>query len=95
MGFKLIIMKDFIKNNYHKHLGIGILIGILTALVFNSLTEWQSYMIIIISLFIGYCIGVIWEGEQTYRYQGVQWDWNDVFYSAIGSGIGSLIILFL
>jgi uncharacterized membrane protein len=88
-------MKDFFKNNYHKHLGIGFLIGVLTALILHNLSEWQNYMIIIMALFIGYCGGVIWEGEQTYRYNGVQWDWNDVFYSAIGSGIGSLIILFL
>jgi hypothetical protein len=84
-------MKDFLKNNYHKHLGIGFLIGVLMGLLLNNLTD---YIVVIIALFIGYCGGIIWEGEQTFKYNN-DWDWNDVFYSAIGSGIGSLIILFL
>jgi VanZ family protein len=84
-------MKDFLKNNYHKHLGIGFLIGVLMALLLNNLTD---YIVVIIALFIGYCAGIIWEGEQTFKYNN-DWDWNDVFFSAIGSGIGSLIILFL
>jgi uncharacterized membrane protein len=79
-----------IKNNYHKHLGIGILIGVLTAFILNF-TALENYMIIILTSFIGYVAGVIWEGEQTYRYNNV-WDWWDVFFSGIGAGIGSLII---
>jgi hypothetical protein len=34
------------------------------------------------------------QDKSCFKYNN-DWDWNDVFYSAIGSGIGSLIILFL
>lgn len=85
-------MKNFIQNNYHKHLGIGALIGIATSIVLH-LFNYDSFSInLICGAFMGFIAGVLWEGEQTYKHQHVKWDWMDVVYSAIGSFIGSLII---
>jgi VanZ family protein len=47
-----------------------------------------------IATFVGFCAGMLWEGEQTYHYRN-KWDSWDVIFSGIGASIGSLIILIL
>lgn len=84
-------MKKFIKNNYHKHLIIGALIGIVTSFVIHILGYDNASINLTVSAFIGLIAGVLWEGEQTYYYQS-KWDWLDVIYSCVGSLVGSLII---
>lgn len=89
---KKIIMKNFIQNNYHKHIGLGILIGIVVSIVLHLFSYDNASINLVCGLIVGLIAGAVWEGEQTYRYQHVEWDWWDVVYSAVGSLFGSLII---
>jgi VanZ family protein len=87
-------MKNFIKNNYHKHLIIGALGGAILVFLLHFVLDQPDYILIMIATFVGFCAGMLWEGEQTYHYRN-KWDSWDVIFSGIGASIGSLIILIL
>ena len=84
-------MKEFLKNNYHKHLIIGALIGVFVSIGLHLFNYNDTSINLACGAFIGLFAGVIWEGEQTFRYKN-KWDLMDVIYSGIGSLIGSIII---
>lgn len=85
-------MKNFLFNNYHKHLILGALIGICISIALHLFSYNQTAINLIVGFSVGFAAGLIWEGEQTYYHQKVKWDWMDVIYSGIGALIGSLII---
>lgn len=85
-------MKNFIKNNYHKHALIGMVIGNYVAVGLHYFNHTDLIINLIVGAFIGLLGGITWEGEQTFRYQYVKFDKLDVAWSAIGSLLGSLII---
>ena len=85
-------MNKFITSRYYLHLIVGYCIGY----NLTSITDFNVYSIInrIVGVytitFICFCIGFCWEWLQSKFFEG-KTDWNDIFWSAGGGFVGSII----
>ena len=84
-------MKNFFKQNYHKHLLVGAFIGWVLTLTYSGVP-------LLIQLFLtGFISGVLatmWEWGWN-MYNASKIDYEDVKYSIIGALITHILILFL
>jgi hypothetical protein len=77
-----------IKNNYHLHLVIGLIIGIILSTTFEGVPIFIQYLI---TTFIATVSGIAWEWFWK-MYNNSEIDYRDVFWGAIGSILGLTII---
>ena len=86
-------MKNFIKNNYHKHLGLGLLFGnYLSMLILILFPQTNIFVLIITNLIIGGLAGYFWEEGQMFINPKVKRDWWDIIFSSLGFALGSVIL---
>ena len=85
-------MNKFITSRYYLHLIVGYCIGYnLTSLTdFNLYSTINKVAGVYTITFICFCIGFFWEWLQS-RFFEARTDWNDIFWSAGGGLIGSIL----
>ena len=77
-----------IKNNYHLHLVIGLIIGIILSTTFEGVPIFIQYLI---TTFIATVSGIAWEWVWK-MYNNSEIDYRDVFWGTLGSILGLTII---
>lgn len=87
-------MSHFTENRYHLHLIVGFLSAIAAAAVLSIFAELKNteivFQLFAPTFFVFFASGV-WEWY--FELKGGKFDWMDIFWSAIGGLIGSLIFL--
>jgi hypothetical protein len=77
-----------IKNNYHLHLVIGLIIGLILSTTFEGVPIFIQYLI---TTFIATVSGIAWEWAWK-MYNNSEIDYRDVFWGTLGSILGLTII---
>ena len=85
-------MNKFITSRYYLHLIIGLAIGYnATSLTdFNKYVWYKQIAGVVAITFICFWFGVFWEWLQS-KFFEARTDWNDIFWSAGGGFIGSVL----
>lgn len=87
-------MKNFFKQNYHKHLLGGMIL--VTPFIWLLIKYDPSFDIgkigqCIVAGMTGLGIGFIWEWYNG-KYHESAFDWNDIFFTVLGAIIGTLLL---
>jgi len=84
-------MKNFFKQNYHKHLLVGALISMLLSLTYSGV---PLLIQLFLTSFVTGVIATMWEWGWN-MYNSAPIDYKDVKWSIIGALTTNIIILFI
>lgn len=77
---------NFIRNNYHKHIFLGGLFGMILSTTFTGI---PVFIQLVITLFTTWALGTLWEWFWG-AIRGAEVDYNDVYYAMGASCIATL-----
>jgi len=78
---------DFLRANYHKHIFVGALYGMVLSLTFTGVEEGMQ---LFLTVFTSGVLGTMWEWSWG-AYNGTKPDYKDVYYT-VGAALIAVVV---